>query len=88
MVAVGSALLIVGLAETAHGRGWGFLALVGAAGILLCVTLEASGIIRVPRAAVRRRQVVAATTAEINASRSVPSSVGPGSALRSRTALK
>ncbi len=87
-VAIGSALLIVGLAEIVGGRWWGFLAIVGAAGVLLGVALEASGIVRVPRRGDRRSQVVAATTAEMSASRSVPSSAGPGSALRSRTALK
>ena len=88
LVAVAAFLLIAGLVDAVRGEGRGILDIAGAGLILAGVVLEASGSIRLGRAARRRRQVVAATTAEMRASRSAPSSDGPGSALRSRTALK
>ena len=88
LVAAAGALLIVGIAGALRAEWWGILATIGAVLILWGVALTASKDSAPARSTSRGRQVVAATTAEMRASRSAPSSAGPGRALRSSTALK
>jgi len=53
LVAVGSSLLIVGLADAARGEARALLEVAGAGVLLLGVALEASGIARLGRRSVR-----------------------------------
>ncbi|MEI4600240.1 hypothetical protein, partial [Klebsiella pneumoniae] len=53
LVASGSSLLIVGVADAARGQGWALPEVVGAGVLLLGVAAEASGIVRIGRRSAR-----------------------------------
>ncbi|WP_022878379.1 hypothetical protein [Microbacterium sp. B19] len=49
LVAAGSSLLLVGVADAARGQEWALPEVAGAGALLLGVALEASGIVRIGR---------------------------------------